>query len=895
MRESLLFCRYIDAMTKPQKTPLLKNDSMLGPYKILRLIGEGGMGEVYEAIDEKLNRRVAVKVISPALMGDQMIERRFLAEGQALARLNHQNVVTVYTLDVEASIHYIAMEFIDGRPLDLLVRQEPLTFREVYDYIRQILEGVKALHESGIIHRDLKPKNVLISNDNVAKIVDFGVAKTDAQIDLDLTSTGMLVGSVAYMSPEVVCGESATIQSDIWSLGIIFYELLFRQKPFSGSNPLMVLEKIKSEGMIFPENKRGDMPDGVRAILLKMCEKNLSRRYARVSEILNDLKALDFSKVSSIADVPPPPSTKNHGGESEVRLTSRRESGEFGRADFAERSSKFRAAAYVVAVALLVAGLTGLLNLYEYKKASQGSLQSALEKSAPLEMLAPPNEEVIWADGNESIHFNWQPKLAEGVTLQIATDPNFQRLLVDQKNVFSPLPVLNLKPGLRYHWRLQQKVEDGQTKTLGSWRFTIGDIAPPVLTAPSHAASTNSKSLTLQWRKKIGVTAYRWQLSKDESYRKLIKDLIATSTSVETGELEPGTYFWRVSAAEVQLLEGLWSENRSFTVERPLSPPSATPARQLSIPRLSEWTQPFTLRYKRNVNTRAPSSLKGMAYEVPEFKWSRVAEASGYEFQISTSSEFLSLEHSEVVTQSRLSWASARPGSYFWRVRAVGRAGEKGKFSQVSWMAVQLPAPDVKIGKSKPFTLTWKPVFGASGYRVVVAKDKRFTDLTANRKTARNSFGVNLPAGATYYYKVAALDHKGQPAGYSDPGEWKVAAPPRESRKRREPASKPKPVETLPAPSTLLPLSGVAIVPMDDRMVPIVFRWQRVNGAQSYRLEVSRVANFSQTLYSLTSREAQMVLHKELPVGKIYWRLRAESGSSVSNWTTPSYFEIVGD
>lgn len=194
----------------------LKQGYLLGPYRIVRLIGEGGMGEVYEARDEVLNRQVALKVISPKLAFNDEIVRRFMSEGQALARLNHQNVVGVYSLGEERGTHYISMEYVDGYSLhDFLKLKNSLSVDEALHHFKQLLEGVKALHENGIIHRDIKPKNIIIRKDNSVKIVDFGIAKIQGETNTGLTGAGELVGSLYYVAPEVIEGGEATVQSDI--------------------------------------------------------------------------------------------------------------------------------------------------------------------------------------------------------------------------------------------------------------------------------------------------------------------------------------------------------------------------------------------------------------------------------------------------------------------------------------------------------------------------------------------------------------------------------------------------------------------------------------------------------------------------------------------------------
>ena len=201
----------------------LEIGSFIGPYKIMRLMGKGGMGEVYEAYENHLQRKVALKIISPEMLNSALVIEQFFSEGRALAQINHPNIVTIYQLGEQEGVHYIAMEYIDGESLDKVIKKKLPTTKVALNIFYKILLGVRILHQQNIIHRDLKPKNIMVTKENKIKIVDFGIAEFASE-NFNETAIGEnLLGSILYLSPELITKNHATVQSDIWSLGILFY------------------------------------------------------------------------------------------------------------------------------------------------------------------------------------------------------------------------------------------------------------------------------------------------------------------------------------------------------------------------------------------------------------------------------------------------------------------------------------------------------------------------------------------------------------------------------------------------------------------------------------------------------------------------------------------------
>ena len=217
-----------------------------GRYELLEKIGDGGMAVVYKAKDKLLNRFIAVKILRPEFTKDAAFVENFKMESQAAAGLTHPNVVGVYDVGREGNINYIVMELIEGRTLNDIIRDEaPMDYRKVIDITKQVAAALKVAHKNKIIHRDVKPHNIMVTNEGVVKLADFGIAK--AVNDATLSTGSKIIGSVHYFSPEQARGNYVDERSDIYSLGIVMYEMLTGQVPFDGDNPVTVALKHINE------------------------------------------------------------------------------------------------------------------------------------------------------------------------------------------------------------------------------------------------------------------------------------------------------------------------------------------------------------------------------------------------------------------------------------------------------------------------------------------------------------------------------------------------------------------------------------------------------------------------------------------------------------------------
>lgn len=257
---------------------LSKGQKINDRYEIVKSIGEGGMANVYLANDTILERKVAVKVLRGDLSADDKFIRRFEREAQSVSNLSHPNIVEVYDVGVEDGEHYIVMEFIEGKTLKQLLRKrESLTLSEVVDIMTQLTDGIAHAHESYIIHRDIKPQNIMIEDDGLIKITDFGIAMSLNATQL--TQTNSVMGSVHYLPPEQASGKSATIKSDIYSLGILMYELLTGNVPFKGDNAVEIALKHMKDKIPSIRKQNPAIPQSVENILLKAAAKNPRNRY----------------------------------------------------------------------------------------------------------------------------------------------------------------------------------------------------------------------------------------------------------------------------------------------------------------------------------------------------------------------------------------------------------------------------------------------------------------------------------------------------------------------------------------------------------------------------------------------------------------------------------------
>ena len=262
-------------------------------YEIIRKIGDGGMAFVYEAKDRLLNRVVAVKVLRPEFVDDEEFLAKFKREAEAVANISHPNIVNVYDVGCDGKVNYIVMEYVDGQNLKEIIKTEgTLDEYTALDITKQIAKALGAAHKKGVIHRDIKPHNILISSEgrNV-KVADFGIAK--AATNSTMTNIGSIIGSVHYFSPEQAKGKSVKNNADLYSLGIVLYEMLLGKVPFKGDSPISIALQHINEDIEFSLEEKTKIPQSIRTLIKKLTEKDPDDRYQSSEEVIEDIEYIE--------------------------------------------------------------------------------------------------------------------------------------------------------------------------------------------------------------------------------------------------------------------------------------------------------------------------------------------------------------------------------------------------------------------------------------------------------------------------------------------------------------------------------------------------------------------------------------------------------------------------
>ncbi len=336
-----------------------ENDSYIGKtldgrYEIMNIIGEGGMAIVYRALDHRLNRYVAVKIMRSEMAADEEFRRRFNAESQAVAMLSHPNIVAVYDVSRSETMEYIVMELIDGITLkQYMDKRGMLAWREAVHFSKQIAKALTQAHERGIIHRDIKPQNIMLLRDGTIKVADFGIAALESEVDEK--PDGQAIGSIHYIAPEQARGESPDARSDIYSLGVLMYEMLTGNVPYTGDTLGEIAIKHMQHAPTSPCKINPDIPEALERITLKAMASRIDQRYQSAAELLGDLDQLTTVKPQPESEEPV---TQEQGhGVKPVRSST-----ELSKANYQRRRRRANKVSFATGFFLLLALSIGLFN-----------------------------------------------------------------------------------------------------------------------------------------------------------------------------------------------------------------------------------------------------------------------------------------------------------------------------------------------------------------------------------------------------------------------------------------------------------------------------------------------------------------------------------------------------
>ncbi|MBT4761509.1 MAG: protein kinase [Bdellovibrionaceae bacterium] len=704
----------------------LKKGSFVASYEIIGIIAKGGMGEVYLAYEKNLNRKVALKVVSQNIAKDAENIKRFQIEGRSLAQLNNPHVVTVYSLGEEAGLHYIAMEYVEGKALDERIKESTFDIDQAIPVFFQMLDGLSALHKQGIIHRDLKPKNIIYGNNHKIKIVDFGIAKMVESQEMELTQMGVIVGSPRYLAPEVAKGKPAVFQSDLWGLGIIFYEMFEGKCPFNGKTHLEVLEQIKNKNFSFSKKVAKKIPFEIQDFVFQLCNRSLDQRFSNSEEaaqalnnILQSNTALNNHMSDSFFD-------KSHGS--------------------ASLNSSFRSTVGQTNEDLEKTKMETGTFYHSNNNDTQGSSQNSWSSGASQTGTPEYQRHIQQSQGIRQFNTGSQ-KWGEGPVISYARKRKKSK--AGNKNIFAIAGIALLALSLFIVLSPDKK-----------------EPPLPVATAPNQLDIPEPTAVL----KPPPVPSV---------------DLSIPTVKVAVKKLEelpPVENFNDSALLSEPLAQPIITKKKVVTKSR-IKSSRAPVARPQFLTKVQNVSLDFGSINGRNI------SSTGAPLNPPKLRWTKTPRASYYQIQISKDKGFSQpLDYTS--ESNSFTWTEAQAGRHYVRVRAVGENARIGKFSNLGQVIITTKPPGLKSEFQKiikvktwqeykktkvPITINWSQIPIASKYHMIVSSTKSFSRNTISKFVTGTSHEIKLEKNKTYYIKVAAINENNRKiSSYSSPAKIKA-------------------------------------------------------------------------------------------------------------------------
>jgi serine/threonine protein kinase len=913
--------------------PVLKNGTLLGDYAIVGLIARGGMGEVYEAHENKLDRRVALKVVLQDTSDHESedLVKRFMQEARTLAKVNHPNIVTIHSIQQIDNLQFIAMEFVEGVSLKQFLDEYAMPLEVGLFLFEQILSGLKRLHDHGIVHRDLKPSNILIRMDGQVKILDFGIAKSSDT--LHNTNPGVTVGTPPYMAPEMRSFRGSTLRSDFWSLGAIFFECL------TGKLLVMFME---GDQFKFQPSDLKIIPPEMRAIINGMSAPEPEDRYRNANEIIDDLHRLresvgaaspsamatfrdqlrhltearrtkDKSVVRQITvpkfdidlgtrgsermessirkfDSMPHPPSKKAAKVPESRSAQRK-----------RRNRKYIAASVmgVLAAALYI---SPVFDRYAIRSPLRRPAQAPPQVQVPappaapapaVRLLEPTDRQQVWLEPGQNPTLSWSHVLAgQEFDIQLALDVEFKKIILNESvSGNSHLPTKIMPDGI-YYWRLVPSAANRRSGATAPQTFTLSRLEPVILVKPLveekvETVSSDGAPADFEWACRTGARQYNVQVAHDSAFKNVAVSKVVPECRWGGVRLKPGRYYWRVRLELGPGYREIWSSSRPFAVvtsgkrAAKKEPRKVERAAKLQAPKLKSPNQTVFLS---TPGRRGPASRN--VEKVVDLTWRAVPGARNYHLQLSYSKDLGGPVVDETVSGSSFRWKASAPGTFYWRVRAADAMGGVGPQSGLGQIKVMLPAPVIKpsysfnIPDTSP-TVEWRSLPLTPQYLVQFGSKR---DLSSVRAKVMDQPRFTAPATAgTYFLRIAAADVGGLATSpYSNVASIKIL------HKARAPQAE---IPAFEAPKPVSPISG-AMAPSKGGRISIEFQWTPVIKAESYSLELATDSSFTEIVERTNSGEPRTLLEQVPVKGRVYWRVKARGGGRASSWSESFYFDV---